>query len=104
MTNQEFNYQIKLIETEYRQAKRKLYIDYTTAQRKFKKGDIIRDSVGNIIQVKDFGFDIYFGVPRPTYIGIELRKDLLQKKKTTMCEIYGNEGVVVLKYANKQNH
>jgi hypothetical protein len=96
MTESDFKHKMQVIETEYLQAKRKLNIDYAASQRKFKIGDVIKDNVGTIIEVQRFGTNISF-FPMPTYIGLELRKDLKLKKSGEVATIYGNEGVTLIK-------
>ena len=90
---------MSVIETEYLQAKKKLYIDYATSQRKYKIGDIIKNDIGTTIQVEKFGTSVTFGLPKPTYIGRELRKDLAPKKNGDIGTIYGNDGVELIKSA-----
>lgn len=96
MTELEYKHKMQVIETEYLQSKKKLYIDYAAAQRKYKIGDVIKNGNGVIIQIQKFGTSILFSLPQPTYIGRELKKDLHPKKNGDIKTIYGNKGVELL--------
>jgi hypothetical protein len=95
MTETEYKHKMRVIETEYSQSKKQLYIDYATSNRIFKVGDIIKNDIGTIIEVQEFGTSLTFG-PKPTYIGRELRKDLVPKKNGNIGTIYGNDNVKLL--------
>ena len=97
MNELEYKDKLQVIETEYLQAKKELYIEYAKSQRKFKIGDIIKNNVGTIIKIQKFGTSISFSNPKPTYIGIELRKDLEPKKNGNIETIYGNNEVELIK-------
>lgn len=99
MTEADYKHKMSGIETEYLQAKKQLYIDYAASQRKYKIGDIIKNNNGTIIEVQKFGTSISFSLPKPTYIGRELRKDLVPKKNGDIKTIYGNDSVELLKSA-----
>lgn len=100
MNELDYNHKLQVIETEYLQAKKKLYLEYAFHQRKYNIGDIIKSDVGTIIQVEKYGTNISYSLPRPTYIGRELRKDLIPKKNGRVCTIYGNNGVELIKSVN----
>jgi hypothetical protein len=99
MTQSEYKHKMQVIETEYLQAKKQLYIDYATSHRKYKVGDVIKDGLGTIIEVQRYGTSVTFSLPKPTYIGRELRRDLVPKKNGDIGTIYGNEDVELLKSA-----
>ena len=99
MTEAEYKHKLQVIETEYLQSKKQLYIDYAASQRIFKIGDVIKNDFGTIIEVQKFGTSVTFGLPKPTYIGSELRKDLVPKKNGDIGTVYGNDGVELLKCA-----
>ena len=101
MEELDYKHKLQVIETEYLQAKRNLHIEYAKSQRKFKIGDIIESNVGTIIKVQKFGTSISFSNPYPTYIGIELRKDLEPKKNGNIETIYGNNDVKLIKEATQ---
>ena len=90
---------MQVIETEYLKAKKQLYIDYANSQRKYNVGDIIKNDNGTTIEVQKYGVSVSFSLPQPTYIGRELRKDLVPKKNGDIGTIYGNKGVELLKGA-----
>lgn len=96
MSEPEYKHKLSVIETEYLQAKKQLYIDYATAHRKFKVGDIIKDNTGTIIEIQRFGTCVFTSLPKPTYIGLQLTKKLTPKKNGDFGTIYGNEGVELL--------
>ena len=99
MTELDYKHKMQVIETEYLQAKKQLYIDYANSQRKYNVGDIIKNDNGTTIEVQKYGVSVSFSLPTPTYIGRELRKDLVPKKNGDIGTIYGNEGVELLKSA-----
>ena len=100
MTELEYKNKIQVIEDQYEQAKKQLYIDYANYQRKYNIGDIIKNVTGTIIKVQKYGVSVLYSLPRPTYIGIELRKDLVPKKNGSIGTIYGNADVELLKCAD----
>ena len=75
MTELDYKHKMQVIETEYLQAKKQLYIYYATSQRKYNIGDIIKNDNGTTIEVQKYGVSVSFSLPKPTYIGRELRKD-----------------------------
>jgi len=99
MTEADYKHKMQVIETEYLQAKKQLYLDYAISQRKYNVGDIIKNDNGTIIEVQKYGVSVFFSLPKPTYIGKELRKDLVPKKNGGIGTIYGNENVELLKSA-----
>jgi hypothetical protein len=97
MTELDYKQKMQIIESEYLQAKKNLYIEYAISQRKFKIGDIIKDHNNTIIEISKFGTCMTLGLPKPTYIGRELRKDLVKKKNGDIATIYGNIDVKLIK-------
>ena len=100
MTEQEYNLEMEQIEADFDMAKRKLYVKFANSNRIYKIGDIIKDHC-KIIVVERFGVYKSFGLPEPTYIGIELKKDLTPKKSQEIGYIYGNEKTECLKCAGE---
>jgi len=101
MNELDYQHKMQVIETEYLQAKRALYIEYANSQRLFKIGDIIKNDVGVIIEVQKYGVSVAYSLPKPTYIGSELRKDLEPKKNGGIGTIHGNNNVELLKQTTK---
>jgi len=97
MTELKYKELLQEIENNYTASKRQLYIDYATSQRKFKVGDVIKNDNGVIIEVQKFGTSVSFSLPKPTYIGKALRKDLVPKKNGDIETIYGNDSVELVK-------
>ena len=97
MTEQDYKYELQVVETEYLKAKRNLHVKYAESQRMFKIGDIIRSNTDVTIKVEKFGTCLGIGNPQPTYIGVELKKDLTPKKSGIQNTIYGNHGVELIK-------
>jgi hypothetical protein len=96
MTKEEYNAEMKVIETNYEQLKKNLYIKFALSNAIYKKGDIIRDHrwtilIDNITTYK--GFEL----PMPAYHGKELKKDLTPKKNGDRQSIYGNDNIVLVK-------
>jgi len=98
MTQKEYNEKMDAIKHEYSEAKKKLYIQYATSQIKYDLGDIII-GCGTIIKIERFGTHIYRDFPKPSYIGRQLRKDLIPRKDNAIGRINGNEGVKLIKAA-----
>jgi hypothetical protein len=96
MTESEYEEKMAEINKAHEDAKRQLYIDYAASQRKFKIGDIISNGHVTIL-VEKFGTNKTFGLPQPTYIGKELRKDLTPKKNGSTNTIFGNNHVERIK-------
>jgi hypothetical protein len=94
MNELDYQHKMQVIETEYLQAKRALYIEYANSQRLFKIGDIIKNDVGVIIEVQKYGVSVAYSLPK-------LRKDLEPKKNGGIGTIHGNNNVELLKQTTK---
>ncbi len=99
MTEEQYKSELKEIEDNYESNKRKLYLKYANSKRIYNLGDIIKDHHQTII-IERFGVDKMFGLPRPIYIGTELRKDLTPKKSHNIGYVYGNEKTSLIKPSN----
>ena len=97
MTELKYKELLQEIENNYTASKRQLYIEYAASQRKFKIGDIIKNDNGTILEVQRFGSSVSYSLPKPTYIGKALRKDLVPKKNGDIETIYGNDSVELIK-------
>ncbi len=98
MTETEYNIRLKKIEADYELAKKNLYVEYAMGQAKFKKGDIIKNSVCTILVDRITTYK-WNSLPEPVYHGVELKKDLAPKKSGDIGSIYGNHDVELIKSA-----
>lgn len=65
MTEQEYNLEMKILESDFDMAKRRLYEKFAKANRIYNIGDIVKDH-HQIILVERFGLNKTFGIPKPT--------------------------------------
>lgn len=84
----EYKKEFKAIEDEAEKKRQDLYRAYAASQRVCLVGDIVTDSQGSI-KVEKFGTYLDVNrIPMPTYIGIELKKDLTPTKKGEKRTVY----------------
>ena len=94
MEELEYNERLKQIETDYDNAKKKLYLDYAMSKVIFKKGDIIKDSRCFML-IDKITVSKSFGLPEPVYTGVELTKDLKPRKNGSRVSIFGNNAELI---------
>lgn len=102
MKEQEYNEQLKKIESDYEQAKKQLHFKFGMSQVKFGIGDVIQHP-GSIIKVDKISVYKGFGLPVPVYYGAELKKDLTPKKNGNRSAIYGNQQITLIEKFNQPN-
>jgi hypothetical protein len=88
----EMNKRLELLESEYKEKKSKVYVEYCKANNPYKIGDVFTDHMGSIL-IEKIKFAVWGSNPCCTFIGIELKKDGTPKKNGSKREAWQNNDV-----------
>ena len=98
MIMEDIEYKRRLVEIEdiFNESKKELYIEYAMSNRKYKKGDVIKDSRWAFKIDKITTSISISSIPEPVYHGYELKKDLTPRKDKSRVCIYGHDNVELI--------